>query len=144
MTTFAQREKFLEVEVEGVDDFRRALARAEKELRRRFDQNIRKAAAGVRDDARSRYWGFYERRTGRSDKGITSTVSFGQATIHLNKTGRRPWLMGQEWGSDDKPQFPAWGREGRFFWPAYTEGVDEVEQATIEAMDDAVKVLRGP
>ena len=143
MAGSAARARFLDVELEGVNDFRRALARADKTLRRTFDRQIRAAAADVRDDARRRYWGHYQRRSGRSDKGITSTASFGQAVIRLNRAGRRPYLLGQEWGSHDFGQFPSWGREGRFFWPAGTEGAKKVEAATIDAMDDAVNILRG-
>lgn len=145
MAGFAARERFLDVELEGVNDFRRALARAEKDLRKRFDKAIREAAKTVRDDARGRYYDFYQRHSGRSPKGITSGASFGLAKIKLGDA-RRPYLLGQEWGGRGRPttqQFPPHGREGRFFWPTGVEGGERVEKATLEAMDDAVAILVG-
>ena len=152
MATFSQREAFLDVEIEGINDFRRALARADKQLRRDFDKGIRVAASEVRDDARGRYRQRYP--GSRSAVGITSGASFGQAKIYLNRAGRRPWLIGQEWGGQRRPttqQFPPWrpnpagrGSLGYFWWPAAIEGYDTVEKATLEAIDDAVGILAGP
>ena len=54
---------------------------------------------------------------------------------------------GQEWGGGRRAttsQFPPWGREGRFFWPAATDGVEKIEAATVDAIDDAVDLLRRP
>lgn len=146
MAGFSSREAFLSVDIEDLDDFRRALTRADREIRRGFDKAIRGFAGEVRDDARARYRGTYIQRSGRSVKGITSAASFGTAALYINRSGQRPWLIGQDWGGGSRPttrQFPPWGREGRFGWPAYMAGSDKVTDQTVELIETAVAILVG-
>ena len=129
--------------IPGLADFRRDIRAADRKLATAFDRALRTAADPIRDNARERYYGAYQRVSGRSIQGIKSATRRGAAALTLGDA-RRPYLLGQEWGSGGLyPQFGPRRGGGLFFWPAYVEGVDQIEERVADAMDTAVDVLKG-
>lgn len=162
MSSFSQREAFLSVDVDGPGSFVRALAKADKTLKRQFVAPIRGEARAVRDDARARYRGRYRQRSGDSVKGITSREAFGSARIRLERS--KPWLVGQEWGglpstldSRGRPfgtRFVPGGAGpavrggtsgvgGTFLWPAVTASTERITTVATGAIDDVINTLKG-
>ena len=139
LTDVAQ--ELLTVKIDGLDDFRRSLRAADRKLSTVFDRELRKAADPIRDAARVGYYRHYRRRSGRSIQGIKSATRRGSVALTLGDA-RRPWLLGQEHGSDQYPQFGPHRAEGLFFWPAYYAGVETIEERVADAMDSAVKGLQ--
>ena len=95
----------------------------------------------------------YQRRTGRSLRGIRGETSFGSVTVALGGS-RWPWLLGQEWGSKKPgyrqrfgPPRGRWhappGRAGTFFWPAYRDGRDDAQAEALRLLEAYVAVLAG-
>jgi len=161
MSGFSQREAFLSVDVDGPGSFVRALAAADKSLKRTFTVPIRGEARAVRDDARARYRGRYRQRSGRSVTGITSREAYGQGRVRLERS--RPWLVGQEWGGLPTTQDrlgrrfgtrfvpggtgPAVrggtsGVGGTFLWPAVTASTERITATSLEAVDEVMRILR--
>ena len=146
----SRREQFLSVDVDGPVSFTKALRRADRTLQRTFSAAIRGAGRKVRDKARARYRGRFRQRSGRSVKGITSREAGGTARVRLEKS--KPWLVGQEWGGYATRFHPhnlpvlrggTSGVGGTFLWPAATESITEVTEATEAAIDTAMKTLSG-
>ena len=146
------------VEIEGLADFQKDLGRADKVAKRRFNKVMRSAGDPIIDEARRLYysgghglhpvgWG---RRTGRSLRGIRTTTHFGGFALELGGS-RFPYLLGQEWGSKEYPQFgpprggnfTARGNAGTFFWPAWEGGREQVEARVLAVLDEAVAILAG-
>ena len=147
---FKQREDFLSIEVDGPRSFSRALGKASKGIKRDYTKVVRGVAAEVRDNARARYRGRYRQRSGRSVTGITSSEGGGEARVRLVKS--RPWLVGQEWGGYEARFHPynmpvlrggQSGVGGTYLWPAVVESRADVTEAMEEAVDGAIKTLRG-
>ena len=153
------------IRIEGLREFQRDLADADKQLRRDFNKVLRTAADPIVRDARKFYYaghnlgaGFagYTRRTGRSVSGIKSGTHFGGVAVVLDGGPKKyRHLLGQEWGSYVHPErFGAprgrWhspdvnpGDSGSFFWPAYRRGVNKATDDVLDALDRAVRTLSG-
>jgi hypothetical protein len=135
----------------GLKEFTRDLRRVDKEFPRQVARAMRKAAKHVEGDARSRYARRYRQgasgRSTRSVKGIAAFASSWEAGIKFGDD-RRPWLIGQEFGSNRYQQFRPWtgagpggkGSHGRFIWPAIREEMDTVSD---QLADDLMGILRG-
>ena len=123
-------------EVDGLDQFRRDLRGLGREYRKAWDAEVRRIGRPIAADAKKRYRKHHPRRRGGrgSQRGIRSTARQGAAVVSIGAS-RYPYLLGQEFGSGHYPQFPAWDKEGRFFFPAIIEGAAEVPQRFTEAME---------
>ena len=134
------------VSVEGLADLRRDVRAFDKKLGYKLDNQLKKAAAPIRDQARRNYYEFYTRRRGRSPiGGITAVVTGGFVGLRLGGA-RYPYLLGQEWGSDRHPQFFRAAdatTDGVFFWRAVQDGMADLTGEMERAVDEAVtKVAR--
>ena len=134
----------LSVQIPGLEDFRKTIRVVDRKLSSAFDRELRTAADPIRDKARAGYYQHsWQRVTGKSIQGIKSATKRGAVALTLGDA-RRPYLLGQEFGAGpEHPQFPPFlGPEGRFFFPAYHAGVEEIEERVGDAMGRAVKVLQ--
>ena len=134
----------------GLNEFVRDLRAVDRQFPRMVSQAMRKAAKVAERRARARYSARY--RSGGSDrstrtvKGISAFASARQAGIQFGGP-KRPWLVGQEFGSNKYPQFRAWtgrgpgnkGSWGRAVYPAMREVVAE---ATRDLADDLTNILK--
>lgn len=135
---------------------RRDLRKLGKEHRQAIDRELKAAAKPIADDAKKRYRVIYPPRRGRgrrskgSQRGIRSGQLRGQPAVFLGGS-RYPYLAGQEWGSNNYPQFPprrpsksGRGSAGNFWWPAIEDGGDAARKKIIRAIDRAnLKVFPG-
>lgn len=140
-----------EVHMAGLNEFVKDLRKVDKQFPRDVSKAMREAAKTVEGDARSRYQQRYKQGTSgsstRSVKGITAFASARSAGIKFGGP-KRPWLAGQEFGSNKYKQFRPWtgpgpqggGSHGRFVWPAIRSEIDDV---TDKLTDDLMGILRG-
>ena len=135
------------VRIEGFNAFRRELGKMDKGLRSGLSKEMKEIAKPIEADARKRYRKLHPRArpTKGSQRGIRASTKRGGAAINLGSP-RYPYLQGQEWGSGQYPQFPPWipdssgrGSEGRFYWPAIEDGLEEVEEKVGELIDRVSK-----
>lgn len=128
-----------EIKVEGLGKFRSDLAAMGKEYRRGLDRELKAAAQPIVTKAKARYRREHPGRRGGkgSQRGIRASAGGGKVRAILG--GRRyPYLLGQEFGSNKYPQFPAWtGKKGRFFWPEIREGTSDLVKDIEKVIDDA-------
>lgn len=141
------------VQIEGLHEFLRDLGDADRSLRIEFNRIIRSVGAPIVADAQRRYYGAggYERHTGKSLAGIKVATHFGGAVVSLGG-GRLRYLLGQEWGSFQYPQFGEprgrWhaasdDEAGTFFWPAWRAGVDDATDKVAAAVTRARDTIAG-
>ena len=135
----------------GLDEFVRDLRRVDRQLPRQVAKVMRRAAKTAEASARRRYTSRYKQgtsnRSTRSVKGITAFASSSAAGIKFGGP-KRPWLPGQEFGSNKYPQFRGWtgkgpngqGSWGRFVWPAAREVLDD---ASDDLIDELLAIYRG-
>ena len=140
-----------EVYFDGLKEFVGDLRRVDKEFPRQVSKAMRGAAKTVERRARTEYARQYRQNTSgrrtRSVRGITAFASTRQAGIKFGGE-KRPWLPGQEFGSNRWPQFRPYtgpgpgghGSKGRFVWPSIR---DEIDDVTDDLADDLMHILSG-
>ena len=122
----------------------------DKGLRSGLSKEMKAIAKPIEADARKRYRKLHPRArpTKGSQRGIRASTKRGGAALVLgsNDPKKYAYLQGQEWGSKNYPQFPPWipapggqGAEGRFYWPAIEDGLEEVEEKVGELIDRVTK-----
>lgn len=137
--------------VEGLVRFRKDLRAIEKALPKELQRILKDAATQVAGTARGIYAEFYPRpwstraSTGKSARGIRPRATATSASVALLLVSR-PWLRGQEFGSN-KPQFRqfrpwtgsspggAGGSSGRFLYPAIRREAPVIMKQTGEKLD---------
>ena len=142
------------VQLIGQREFVRDLRRVGVEFPRMVSAAMRTAAKTVEGTARARYTqrfkqGTSGRRT-RSVRGIVATASSTQAGVKLDGESR-PWLAGQEFGSDRLKQFSPWtgstqsgaGSNGRFLYPAIREDLPGVVDQLTDDLERIVSAAVG-
>ena len=135
----------------GLAEFVRDVRKVDKQFPRDIARAMRKAAKRSEGVARRRYTTRYQSgtsgRAARSVKGIAAFANTREAGLKFGG-GVRPWLVGQEFGSNRYQQFKPWtgkgpngrGSYGRFVWPSIRE---VMEDASAELQDDLMAVYRG-
>ena len=122
------------VEVRGYRKFRRDIRRMGKEAKRDLDRTMRGLAAPIAEDARRRYRRLHPRGRGRSKQSTRAirARSTARGSAVLLGSRQKPWLQGQEFGSNQlqrfyprSPNAPGGGSMGWFFYPAIRAGADE-------------------
>lgn len=140
-----------EVHFVGLKEFVTDLRRVDREFPRQLSRAMRGAAKHVERRARSEYARQYQQgasgRGTRSVKGIAAFASTRQAGVQFGGP-KRPWLVGQEFGSNKYQQFRPWtgpgpngrGSRGRFVWPSIR---DEIDVVTDDLADELMTIYRG-
>ncbi len=140
----------LALRIDGLADIRRDIRKADRNLVRRFDRELKKAVKPMVARAQELYRQKWTQHTGKSAKNIrVGTHRGGPALVFGSDV--HPYLIGQEWGSRGRyPQFTKYGHTGKhgtgtgtFAWPAFIEGREQVEKDIIKALDQAVKEVAG-
>ena len=135
------RERVMQTHVTGLAEMQYRLRQIDKQLAALLNKQLRQVPAPVRDEARRRYYRAYQRRTGRSQYGITSGLRYGAAFVRLGAAGRAH-LLGQEWGSHDLRQFPPWPQpEGLFFWRPVKDAENEIAERMDVALGRAARQI---
>jgi len=135
----------------GLHEFVRDVRKVDKQFPRDIARAMRKAAKRAEVLSRRKYTTRYQSgasgRSTRSVKGIAAFAGSREAGLKFGDD-RRPWLIGQEFGSNRYQQFRPWtgkgpggkGSWGRFVWPAIRDVMDD---ASDDLLDDLMAVYRG-
>ena len=128
------------VKVIGLQKLRRGLRAMSPELRKGLDQELKKAATPIANEAKRNYRRQHPRRRGGrgSQRGIRAQAGGGKVRVVLGSS-RYPYLVGQEWGSHQYPQFPPVKRDGHFFWPAIQAGADDLADEVERIVDQSTR-----
>ena len=129
------------IKIEGLAKFRRDLRAMGSEYRKGLDRNLKATVQPIVQKAKAQYRIEHPRRRGGrgSQRGIRGTATGGKVRVILGGT-RYPYLLGQEFGSNKYPQFPAWtNQKGTFFWPEIRKGTGKLIEDIEKVLDDANK-----
>lgn len=134
------------VQIHGLNEFRRALNRVDRQLGRQIGQVNKRLGERVAVNARARYARHYSVRRGRVPRSIRASASQTKMQV---KIGRKtvPYALGQEFGSDRFRQFRPWtgkgpggkGSHGRFFYPAIREETEGIRRDYLDELDKVVR-----
>ena len=140
------QQSLVTIEVKGLRELRKDLARLDKKYRKGLDKSLKAAAKPIADAAKKRYRVLHPRRRGGkgSQRAIRAVAGGGRVRVLLG-SDRFPYLLGQEWGAlpGNYPQFPPStqsrppDKRGYFFWPSVVEGIDQVHEDVQAALDKA-------
>lgn len=135
----------------GLREFVGDLRKIDRQFPRDIAKAMRGAAKTVERESRSEYQRIFRQGTsGRSTRTVKGIAAFGsnrQAGIKFGGS-KRPWLPGQEFGSDKYKQFRPWsgkapggrGSHGKFVYPIIRREIDTV---TDELADEMSRILSG-
>lgn len=135
----------------GLKEFVADLRKVDKQFPRDLAKAMRAAAKTVEKRSRQEYMRQYRQGTsGRSTRSVKGIAAFGSVRQAGVKFGgsKRPWLPGQEFGSDRYKQFAPWsgkapggrGSRGKFVWPVIR---DEIDDVTDELTEELMHILNG-
>lgn len=153
MARGAIRDQRSGVFIEGLDDFRRELRRANRDLAKQVmvEANVEVAEAVI-EGARTKARGV-GRQQARAIETLRSARKQRAAVVRLGRnTDKWAWTLGAEFGAKAYPQFPPWrGNDenaGYFLYPTIREkSRDEIPDiyldAIVEAFERAFPEQRG-
>ena len=139
------------VSVDGMAEARKAIRQFDRTIVRDLDRELKTVAADAGKEARSEYRRRHPRRRSNGPRA-TNAVDVakwggarGTTWVTLNPN-LKPWMLGQEFGSDRYPQFPGWsgaapggrGSYGYFFYPTLRKNQEEAQRRIFESLDRAV------
>lgn len=126
-----------QIKVEGLDDLRKALRKADKSLARDLGQAGKKAADIVAGAARQKI----PVRSGRARASLRAAVVSGGGGVKLGgpKAPYASWLdFGGRVGRN-KSVIRPFKREGRYIYPSLAEHRDDVIRTYEELVDDVLR-----
>lgn len=131
----------------GLREFNQALRRVDSTFPRRMSAAMRDAAKTVESRARAEYRrSFAQGTSGRRTRTVTGIAAFASGTRAGVKIGSetRPWMAGQEFGSNRYAQFSPWsgpgtggGSRGTFLFPVINDEIDGV----MERLEDELMAI---
>lgn len=133
------------VRIDGLDEFRRSLARAGVDTKKAIGEANRKVGGLVVDEAKARAPRAPNARQAAAAAASLRAASQQARVLVRLGSSRIPFALGAEHGSDRFRQFPAHkGKGGYWFWPAVEalrpeiadSYLDRIEQAARQAFPD--------
>ena len=128
----------------GLADFRRDLKALSRVAPRALQRANKQVAEAVAPSVRAAYARQYTQRTGRSRKAIRAVATQTKAGVRIGGK-RRPYMLGQEFGSSRFKQFRPWtggggvgggaGSKGRFLYPTIRRMGREIVDIYWAALD---------
>jgi len=133
---------------EGLRDLVRDLGRIDPALKKEIQKMNKAVAKTVADKAVTKYEQVFTWRTGRGSASIRALASQTRAQIAFG-SARAPYLVGQEFGSIQYPQFGPrsgggptktrlgkdWGSAGRFVFPTIREEATGLPDLYADSLD---------
>lgn len=127
--------------VVGLADFRRDLRKLSRDAPRALRRANKVVAQTVAPRVRVAYGQHYTQRTGRTRRAIRAVATQTKAGVRIGGK-RRPYMVGQEFGSKKFKQVPAYvvarggrGARGTFLYPAIRKMGPEITDIYWAAMD---------
>lgn len=128
----------------GLADFRRDLRKLSRDAPRALSRANKVVAQTVTPRVRVAYGQHFTNRTGGTRRAIRAVATQTKAGVRIGGK-RRPYMLGQEYGSTRFKQFRPWtggggvgggrGSRGRFLWPTIRRMGREITDIYWAAMD---------